>query len=162
MILSRKAFTLIELIFIIVIVSILSVVAIPRLQVTRDDAKVSTSLNEVSQIVSDMSAYYMAKEHYESDNVVDVTNVRLYNSYDCISDNIATNIVSSSSYYYCTEKGSELEVCVKIFLSNIDGNLTVSSILNPEGDICKGLHESRVYQYNLLKTFLNGGATLNY
>jgi len=162
MILSRNAFTLIELIFVIVIISILAIVAIPMLQVTRDDAKISVSLNEVSQLINDMSTYYTTKEYYDADKIFDVTNVRLFTTSSCLLSNLATNISSESSYYYCSEKGSKLEACVKISLNNVDGNLTISSISNPSGNICKGIHDSIVYKNNLLKTFLNGGATLNY
>ena len=40
----RKAFTMIELIFVIVILSIIAVVAVPRLAATRDDAEIAKPL----------------------------------------------------------------------------------------------------------------------
>ncbi len=49
---SKKGFTVIELIFVIVLVSILSAVAIPRFAATRDDASIVKGRSEVSTIRS--------------------------------------------------------------------------------------------------------------
>jgi len=43
----NKAFTMIEIIFVIVIISILSIVLIPRLMTIRDDGKISTCLSDI-------------------------------------------------------------------------------------------------------------------
>ena len=60
MILKRKAFTMIELIFVIVIIGILAAVAIPRLAATRDDAKISKTVANLKVIINDSKAYYAA------------------------------------------------------------------------------------------------------
>lgn len=52
---ARKAFTMIELIFVIVILGILAAVAIPRLAGTRDDAKESTLLANARTCLSDVA-----------------------------------------------------------------------------------------------------------
>jgi len=49
---KRTAFTMIELVFVIVVIGILSAIAIPRLSATRDDAQVAKGRSDVSAIRS--------------------------------------------------------------------------------------------------------------
>ncbi|CAA6817742.1 MAG: Type II secretion envelope pseudopilin protein (PulG,guides folded protein to PulD in outer membrane) [uncultured Sulfurovum sp.] len=47
---NRKAFTMVELIFVIVIIGILSAVAIPKLAATRDDAVITVGVNTLASV----------------------------------------------------------------------------------------------------------------
>jgi prepilin-type N-terminal cleavage/methylation domain-containing protein len=70
---KRSGFTMIELIFVIVILGILAAVAIPRLAATRDDAKISKGASEASTALTDIGAYFTSKGMFAKP--VDMTNV---------------------------------------------------------------------------------------
>ena len=69
----KKGFTMIELIFVIVILGVLASVAIPRLAATRDDAEVAKAAANITTAVSDLAAYYTAKGKF-STTFSDMTN----------------------------------------------------------------------------------------
>ena len=77
----KKAFTMIELIFVIVILGILASVAIPRLAATREDAEISTTIANLRTLISEASSYYVGHGTFSpggtSANWNQVTNVLL-------------------------------------------------------------------------------------
>ena len=71
---QRKAFTQIELIFVMLVVGILAVVAIPRLAASRDDANAAKCTQEVQQLLSEVSQHY-ANEGYSAFAVLPIENM---------------------------------------------------------------------------------------
>ncbi|MDY5115057.1 MAG: type II secretion system protein [Campylobacter sp.] len=77
----KKGFTMIELIFVIVILGILASVAIPRLAATREDAEISAAVANLRTLVSDVTAYYTVKGEFGSTTKWnEITNVPVTNS----------------------------------------------------------------------------------
>ena len=60
----KKGFTMIELIFVIVILGILASVAIPRLAATRTDAHISAAVANLRTLVNDINSYYAVKGEF--------------------------------------------------------------------------------------------------
>lgn len=57
----KKAFTMIELIFVIVLLGILAAVAIPKLLATRDDARTSTLITQIKAGTKELISYYTSQ-----------------------------------------------------------------------------------------------------
>ncbi|WP_459819963.1 type II secretion system protein [Campylobacter concisus] len=74
----KKGFTMIELIFVIVILGILAAVAIPKLAATRDDAEISKTASNIQTLISDLGSYYTSQGEFASgsDAVKKMSNVK--------------------------------------------------------------------------------------
>ena len=149
---KRTGFTMIELIFVIVILGILAAVAIPKLSATRTDAKVSTYASDVATALSDMGSYYTA--HGEFGLVKDMTNVKFYQR-NSANPAVDTNLSASSSYIYFND--STDNSCLS-FLGIKDGQIAIASESSTSSE-CEGLYRA---VGNLIKTHSFGGSSVDY
>ena len=70
----RNAFTMVELVFVIVIIGILAAIAIPKIAATRDDAKVAGVSQAVATAASEIAGYAVGQGTIE-DNMSVMSNV---------------------------------------------------------------------------------------
>ena len=142
----KKGFTMIELIFVIVILGILASVAVPRLASTREDAEISATVANLRTLVSDASSYYVAngtfKPKGKDANWRDITNVplRLKDSKNLVQGdtNTGTAVYLSASGKNC------LEINVKD--RSTTGTTTPAHIavkaINTNEYICQEIHKA--------------------
>ena len=111
----KKGFTMIELIFVIVILGILASVAVPRLASTREDAEISATVANLRTLVSDASSYYVAngtfKPKGKQANWRDITNVPLRDN----SKALVQGTTGANTAAYLSASGTN---CIKIELKD--------------------------------------------
>ncbi len=140
---KRSGFTMIELIFVIVILGILAAVAIPKLAATRDDAKIAKGASEVATLVSDLGAYYTAQGAFAG-TVSAMTNVK-------------TNGNTPTAFSY-TNGASTPEDCLDFNVSATDGNLSVTDAGGTTA-VCRGIVQATA---DLQTTHTFGGSNVNW
>ena len=98
----KKAFTMIEVIFVIVIIGILAAVAIPKLALTRSDAMGAKMANALSTCINDAGDEYIHTGHFhhytQDDN--GTASCKLVNHCFTITENDSNgslNVVKNSS-----------------------------------------------------------------
>ncbi len=155
---KRSGFTMIELVFVIVILGILASVAIPKLAATRDDAMIAKSTSEVSSLVQDIGSYYTSRGNLEG-NVSKMTNVKLYT--DSAGTTPAESLALSGTTavaYYIDKKRSKK--CLAVTLNDVNGTVTLAADGENTGSIfCKGL-VSALNESGMLKTYSFGGSSI--
>lgn len=99
----KKAFTMVEVIFVIVIIGILASVAIPKLAASRNDAEASACTSEIGQLINGISTEYtkMGYAIFKSTTISDMTNIRILSEGDSEGIKIDTTVDTTGITYVC-------------------------------------------------------------
>lgn len=125
---NKKAFTLLEMIFAIVVISVLASYAIPKFFNTTNDAKVSTLQRDITTVITSVQSYYLI-------------NLKIDKISDAVNLNSKTWEINDTSITY---KENDKE-CVKIELSiTSDKDKIILTVDDSTGNICKKLNDSGV------------------
>lgn len=89
-----RAFTIIELIFVIVIVGIIAGVAIPKLVATKDDAKAVKIVTKLKLFIEDVKSYYTANGE---NAVINPNGAWGIVTYDKVTKTIPANIAKAAT-----------------------------------------------------------------
>lgn len=66
----KKAFTMIELIFVIIVIGIIASIGMPRMMAIRDDAKIVTELDGVANTMSSIVNVYNAHQRLDTNESI--------------------------------------------------------------------------------------------
>ncbi len=113
----KKGFTMIELVFVIVILGILASLAVPKLAATKDDAEAAKAAVEIKDAINQLTTYYIVNGSFPDNgngtdkiNGADVTTVNK----DKIKD------ISPTIVEVLGRTGNKWTDCIKITPSNGD------------------------------------------
>jgi len=127
---KSKAFSLIELIFMIVVMGIIASVALPKLMNTRNNAIISSLKQDVATITTSIQSYYLVKGKIDKIS-------------DAVNFNTSTWKTGSSDNEILYSEDSTTCITIKVVDSNlsiiVDG--TASGV---DGSICKKLLDDGV------------------
>jgi len=115
----KSAFTMIELIFVIVILGVLAAVSIPKLAATRGDAEASSKASEIMTGATEIAAYAVAKGNTLSDFAV------MSNSFKHLKESGSANLDENDK---AVVKAGNIEECITITITrnSTDDILSIS------------------------------------
>jgi general secretion pathway protein G len=123
----KNAFSLLELIFAIVILGIVASFAVPKYLDTKDSALVSTLKRDISTSVASIQSYYLLNQ--KIDKISDAINVnetnwtisdtKISDKNECLSLEIKTADEGSKSIELTVDDAKTANICVKLIASGL-------------------------------------------
>ena len=137
----RKGFTMIELIFVIVILGILAAVAIPRLAATRDDAEITKSISNTTLAVRDAMSYYTARGEFNK-IPANMTNVALVKSDGTVIAKTAD--MDPATQDVTAYVPFKTKACIKLVFNPVESVITVDkeTLTGSDGVACKAIADA--------------------
>ncbi len=148
----KKAFTMIELIFVIVIIGILASIAIPKLTATREDAIVSAMIANARMALTDLQTYYTSRGSsiWQTEKIISTTDALLSTACDSPVDE--TTPISPNTFVFCNDG----VVCLT-FETIAEGNLTITNGAVSTDTVCEAVKADPAIRSMSNKTYVLGG-----
>lgn len=125
---NKKAFTLLEMIFAIVVISVIASIAIPKFLSTKNDAVVSTVKQDISTITTSVQSYYLVNS--KIDKISDAVNL-----------NSAVWDISDTAVIF-NDQDTE---CIKMEIVSLESDMELVLTINKDaGSICEKLSNSGI------------------
>lgn len=106
----KKAFTVLELIFVIVILGILSSIALPKFYSSKDEAEISKTLHNLKTLINDLNLY--ALKYDKLDSIGEMTQVHGIENID-----LNSNFSQKQAYF---KVGNDTQCLNLIFINKKD------------------------------------------
>ena len=119
----QKAFTMIELVFVIVILGILASVAIPKLVATRDDAEVVAGLQRVSMLITDVGGYYTGHGNFAEVEKMTTQTLLKSTKTGALYDKFDGNLTNTTAYFGNTARTKK---CLAVTVDDMNGTLNIT------------------------------------
>lgn len=134
----KKGFTMIELVFVIVILGILASLAVPKLAATRDDAEAAKAAVEIKDAITQLTTYYIVNGSF---GTKDLTNADM-------NATVSPTIVEVKDSKTKTNKWTD---CVTLTASNGDAAKSIpANIKVTAGDsnssFCSAVRGTQAYK----------------
>lgn len=142
---TRDGFTLIEFIFIIIIISILAAIAIPKLAAVRMDAKISTKAQNIMIAANEIASYATARGEVIA---------KFSDMSDSIKSMVSSDEAEDTGNYQTNVKLEDINDCIIIKVDDPQKNTKILVIkygdnTNPDCDQLRSLIDSEAFPMQL-------------